>query len=106
MQEILGARGEDEIALQRAGRLDRSRDALDGMGKIVDRPAVVSGEILDRAAGEARSFGREDGFGSTCRAVAFALFEIGGHRHADRGRHVLAMGDHRLEADRAVGEAL
>ena len=104
-QEILGPRGEDEIALQRPRRLDRRRDALDGLGEIVDRVARVAGMVLDRAAGQPGRLGGEDGLGGTFRAVALALLQIGRDRQIGRRDDVAAMVDHLLEADTAIGQA-
>ena len=104
-RKVLGARREHEIALQRARRLDRRRHALDGEVEIVDRVVGIAGMILDRAAGEPGGLGGEDRLGGAFGAVALALLEIGRDRQVGRRRHFAAVMDHRLEADRAVGQA-
>ena len=93
-QKILGARGEDEVALQRARRIDRRSDPFDRQLEVVDRLFRIAGVILDRAAGQSGGLGGEDRLGRAVGAVALAALEIGRNRQVGRRDHFAAMLDH------------
>lgn len=85
MQEILGTRREDEIALQRPCGFRRRVDTLDRMVEIIDRLVRIAGEIFDGAAGKTGGFGGEDGLAGAVGAVTLAL-----SRSPEMGRSVAA----------------
>lgn len=86
------------------GGLGCSRDALDCLGKIVDRIGGVAGMVFDRATGEAGGVRREDRLACTLRAVALAFLQIRRDRQLRRPGDFATMMDHFLEADAAVGQ--
>ena len=99
MQEVFGARGQDEQE-ERACRLDRSRHALDGELKIIDRLVYVSGRVLDRAAHDAGLRGEPDHLGGGARLVRIAALEVCAHRKRGRKRDVGTVIQHHAPAHR------
>jgi hypothetical protein len=101
-QEILAARRQGEADAERARRLGRRRDALDRLAEIVERPVLVAGRVLDRAADQAGRAGQPHGLGGEARRMAEAVLEIGRDRQLDRVDHGARMRQRLVARDLAV----
>ena len=105
MQEILGPRGEREREGESPRRLDRSGDALDGVGEIVDRLLGAPARILDRAAAEP-GLGRQlDGERDAGGRIGVAVLEVGRHRQRRGVDDRAGMRQRLVAGDRAIGAA-
>src|SRR5688572_15052443 len=69
VQQVLRSRGQHEAEWQGARHLDGGVDTLDGQVEVVDRPARVTGGVLDRAPDDARLGGQANDLGRVAGRV-------------------------------------
>ena len=105
MKIVLGARREDQLPLALVRGLSRSGNPLDGEAEVVDGRALVAGEVLDRAAGEAHPDGVGHGLSDSGRVVGEAVHQVGRDGDVHRVDDAAALGQRLLPADRAVEAA-
>ena len=93
---VLGPGGEHEAG-RAVGHLGGGPHPL---GRPIDRvqPGVGPAEVLHRPAGQSGVDGRAHGGGHTVGVVGEGIFQVGRHRHVDRGGQRGAVGDRLLAA--------
>jgi hypothetical protein len=105
-EKTFGARRQQHARARFIDGRARRFDAFHRKGEFVKWLVAVPGRILDGEAGDAGIDGAANIGRHAGRLTGIAPFEIGVHRHIARRGDLADMGQHGLEAQRVIGEAL